>query len=72
MNILQDLNKEMIRDNFNYRFRRDVLEGTLEEMLDNAEEDVAEYLRDDDGNSTISRNKRQAEVPGAPEQDETK
>ena len=50
------------------RFRRDVLEGTLEEMLE-AEAD----LRDERGNTTISeRQKRQAEFPGAPEQDNTK
>ena len=53
------------------RFRRDVLEGTLEEMLE-AEAGEAD-LRDERGNTTISeRQKRQAEFPGAPEQDNTK
>ena len=44
------------------RFRRDVLEGTLEEMLDNTVS-VA-------GNNSLS--KRQAEFPGNPEQDNSK
>ena len=44
------------------RFRRDVLEGTLEEMLDNTASAAA--------NSSLS--KRQAEFPGNPEQDNTK
>ena len=53
------------------RFRRDVLEGTLEEMLE-AEAGEAD-LRDERGNATIfERQKRQAEFPGAPEQDNTK
>jgi len=57
------------------RFRRDVLEGTLEEMLDNDNE--KEMLEEEDDhnrdNSTMSvRQKRQAEFPGAPEQDNTK
>jgi len=46
------------------RFRRDVLEGTLEEMLDNTV-NVA-------GNETSGLSKRQAEFPGNPEQDNTK
>ena len=41
-----------------FRFRRDVLEGTFEEMT---EPDEAKL-----------REKRQAEFPGNPEQDETK
>ena len=49
------------------RFRRDVLEGTLEEMLEEVEESHKE-----EGNSTVSRQRRQAEFPGAPEQDNTK
>ena len=64
------MNKENTEVSFNYRFRRDVLEGTLEEMLD-SQHDLELDLRDD-GNSTIAREKRQAEFPGAPEQDSTK
>ena len=45
------------------RFRRDVLEGTLEEMIDNTFEA---------GNDTSTFSKRQAEFPGNPEQDNTK
>ena len=52
------------------RFRRDVLEGTLEEMLE--EEEVEEESHKEEGNSTVSRQRRQAEFPGAPEQDNTK
>jgi len=44
------------------RFRRDVLEGTLEEMLDNTVSGA--------GNNSLS--KRQAEFPGNPEQDNSK
>ena len=50
------------------RFRRDVLEGTLEEML----EEVEAESHKEEGNSTVSRQRRQAEFPGAPEQDNTK
>ena len=52
------------------RFRRDVLEGTLEEMLE--EEVEEEESHKEEGNSTMSRQRRQAEFPGAPEQDNTK
>ena len=52
------------------RFRRDVLEGTLEEMLEEVEEE--EESHKEEGNSTVSRQRRQAEFPGAPEQDNTK
>ena len=52
------------------RFRRDVLEGTLEEMLEEVEEEVESHK--EEGNSTVSRQRRQAEFPGAPEQDNTK
>ena len=52
------------------RFRRDVLEGTLEEMLEEVEE--VEESHKEEGNSTVSRQRRQAEFPGAPEQDNTK
>ena len=44
------------------RFRRDVLEGTLEEMLDKTVSAA--------GNNSLS--KRQAEFPGNPEQDNSK
>ena len=53
------------------RFRRDVLEGTLEEMLEEVEEEEEESHKEE-GNSTMSRQRRQAEFPGAPEQDNTK
>ena len=46
------------------RFRRDVLEGTAEELM------VTEENRD---NSTVSELvRRQAEFPGNPEEDDTK
>ena len=55
------------------RFRRDVLEGTLEEMLEEMEEvEEVEESHKEEGNSTVSRQRRQAEFPGAPEQDNTK
>ena len=54
------------------RFRRDVLEGTLEEMLEEVEEVEVEESHKEGGNSTMSRQRRQAEFPGAPEQDNTK
>ena len=54
------------------RFRRDVLEGTLEEMLEEVEDVVEEESHKEEGNSTMSRQRRQAEFPGAPEQDNTK
>lgn len=54
------------------RFRRDVLEGTLEEMLEPEIEDEDFDLRwkSDAGNSTETgdRRKRQAEIPDIPEQ----
>ena len=53
------------------RFRRDVLEGTLEEMLEEEEVEEEESHKEE-GNSTMSRQRRQAEFPGAPEQDNTK
>ena len=56
------------------RFRRDVLEGTLEEMLDQEEPELDEdNFKEEGGNFTLShREKRQAEFPGAPEQDNSK
>ena len=48
-----------------------MLEGTLEEMLEEVEE-VEEESHKEGGNSTVSRQRRQAEFPGAPEQDNTK
>ena len=47
-----------------------MLEGTLEEMLEEVEE--VEESHKEEGNSTVSRERRQAEFPGAPEQDNTK
>ena len=46
-----------------------MLEGTLEEMLEEVE---VEESHKEEGNSTVSRQRRQAEFPGAPEQDNTK
>lgn len=48
-----------------------MLEGTLEEMLEEVEEEEEESHKEE-GNSTMSRQRRQAEFPGAPEQDNTK
>eukprot|EP00088_Acartia_fossae_P052217 TRINITY_DN5886_c0_g2_i2.p1 TRINITY_DN5886_c0_g2~~TRINITY_DN5886_c0_g2_i2.p1 ORF type:complete len:249 (+),score=47.33 TRINITY_DN5886_c0_g2_i2:82-828(+) len=45
------------------RFRRDVLEGTFDEMVMPFHE---EELLNKNDNSTLSREKRQAEFPGAP------
>ena len=51
-----------------------MLEGTLEEMLEEVEEveEEEEESHKEGGNSTVSRQRRQAEFPGAPEQDNTK
>ena len=52
-----------------------MLEGTLEEMLEEVEEEEVEEVEEshkEEGNSTMSRQRRQAEFPGAPEQDNTK
>ena len=52
-----------------------MLEGTLEEMLEEVEvkeESHKEESHKEEGNSTVSRQRRQAEFPGAPEQDNTK
>ena len=49
-----------------------MLEGTLEEMLEEVEEEEVEESHKEGGNSTMSRQRRQAEFPGAPEQDNTK
>ena len=50
-----------------------MLEGTLEEMLEEVEEVLeVEESHKEEGNSTVSRQRRQAEFPGAPEQDNTK
>jgi len=57
----------------NQRFRRDVLEGTAEELFDNGAEDEAILEKKSAGNETFSeRYKRQAEFPGTPEKDDTK
>ena len=55
---MEKVNSNKIRFILVSRFRRDVLEGTMEEMT---EPDQA-----------TSREKRQAEFPGNPEQDKTK
>jgi len=53
------------------RVRRDVLEGTWEEMVDNmTDEDTLENKNG--GNKTDSRIRRQAEIPEIPEEDKTK
>ena len=51
-----------------------MLEGTLEEMLDQEEPELGEdNFKEEGGNFTLShREKRQAEFPGAPEQDNSK
>ena len=48
------------------RFRRDVLEGTLEEMLDR------ETVSANSNSTAGDISKRQAEFPGNPEEDKTK
>jgi len=54
------------------RFRRDVLEGTLEEMLDDDNDDENNMFARDDGNGTQSeRVKRQADFPGTPANKDT-
>jgi len=53
------------------RFRRDVLEGTFEELIDVKEDDADQHKVA--GNETMTeRVKRQAEIPPEPEQDNTK
>jgi len=53
------------RDTRSSRFRRDVLEGTLEEMLDEEEEEETIY-NDNRDNVTVSvRTKRQSKFPGS-------
>jgi len=58
------------------RFRRDVLEGTFEEMLEQEEEEKVEEGDKEwqkSGNATEGgRAKRQADFPGNPEEDNTK
>jgi len=49
------------------RFRRDVLEGTLEEMMDNEEEEIVDKEKRSAGNGTASaRARRQTDFPGTP------
>jgi len=49
------------------RFRRDVLEGTLDEMKMVEEELEDNSLYNNNSNETISRERRQADFPGTPE-----
>jgi len=50
------------------RFRRDVLEGTLEEMLEPELEPEQEETRWSRSSNSTGREKRQAEFPGTPDQ----
>ena len=52
------------------RVRRDVLEGTWDEMLDDMADNIE--LEKRAGNETDSRYRRQAELPDIPNQDNTK
>jgi len=52
------------------RVRRDVLEGTWEEMVENLDDE--DTLEKNGGNKTDSRMRRQAEIPEIPEEDKTK
>jgi len=56
------------------RFKRDMLEGTFEELIDNfPEEDQHTIEKRSAGNETSStKSKRQAEIPENPKQDNTK
>ena len=57
------------------RFKRGVLEGTFEDLIDNVSEKDEDTLfeKRSAGNETASeRSKRQAEIPADPEQDQTK
>merc|ERR1719427_2558333 len=50
------------------RFRRDVLEGTLEEMIEDTEEEKHSEEKHFPGNETVSEKvKRQADFPGNPD-----
>jgi hypothetical protein len=53
------------------RVRRDVLEGTWDEMVDDLDDNI-ELEKRATGNETDSRFKRQAEIPDIPDQDNTK
>jgi len=54
------------------RFRRDVLEGTLDEMKMVEEELEDNSLYNNNSNETISRERRQADFPGTPETNSNK
>lgn len=55
------------------RYRRDVLEGTLEDMMFEEEESFEERFEEDSSNKTHSeRVRRQAEFPGTPETNDNK
>ena len=53
------------------RVRRDVQEGTWEELVDDLGDD-RDLEKNGAGNATDSRVKRQVEIPVIPEQDNTK
>jgi hypothetical protein len=53
------------------RVRRDVLEGTWDEMIDDLDDNI-ELEKRAAGNETDSRSRRQAEIPDIPDQDNTK
>ena len=53
------------------RVRRDVMEGTWEEMVDNLKDNM-EVEKHGASNGTFARVKRQIEIPAIPEQDNTK
>ena len=55
------------------RFKRGVLEGTFEELIDNLDVDESDIEKKAGGNQTLSeRARRQAEIPDDPPQDNTK
>jgi len=53
------------------RVRRDVLEGTWEELIDNMDDELT-IEKKAGGNETDSRIRRQAEIPNIPDQDNSK
>merc|ERR1719266_435078 len=53
------------------RFRRDVLEGTLEEMLDDDVDENNMFARDDGNGTQSERVKRQADFPETPANKDT-
>ena len=53
------------------RVKRDVMEGTCEEMVDNLNDNM-DVEKHGASNGTFARVKRQIEIPAIPEQDNTK